>query len=105
MTDVRESVVTFDQTGLKGINSVSESRSKTLIYHIRRTCILYWTTDPSVFLVTDSQIWRCESTLTMGMCGVASGVVDSYDVVRVLYVFGLLITGSSISVSNTYTHT
>ena len=75
------------------------------VFHIRLTFILYRTTDPSVFLVTDSQIQRCEFTLTVGMCGAASDVVDSYDVVRVPCVFGLLTFVSSISASNTYTHT
>ena len=54
---------------------------------------------------TNSQIGQCGFTLTIGMCGVVLDVVDSKDFVRVRDVFGLLIFGSSISVSNTYTHT
>ena len=41
----------------------------------------------------------------MGMCGVVLDVVDSRAVVRVHDVFGMLIFGSSISISNADTHT
>ena len=67
--------------------------------------MVYRTTDPSVFPLTDYQIGRYDCTLVGIACGVVVDIVDDNDVGEWFYVFGLLNSGSSFYVSITHTRT